>query len=341
MARGTSLAWNSLALVSLTISVMLIGDALVRLVPDNNQSVFIYRKALSENLAVQYSLLAARRDEAAIATAMRALVARNGDILSASLRTRDGRTVAVAGDHERHWVLPAGGQSTFTHVQVPIFNREAPWGTLQVSFREMIPASAGWLPMSPWAGFLALVAMLTFPGYYLFMARVLRPVGPSQAVPPRVDATLDGLSNGVVVMDQTGAVKLVNGSFTRSTDRDARSLRGSSLSELPWLQDDGMPLSSDYKFPWDRTLQHKTAQDSVRLGYATSEQTLRVYLVKSAPITDEKGHLHGVLTSFDDVTELDCLRADLHKETEERKHVEAQRASLSKQLVEATRAKAA
>ena len=341
MARVPTLVWNSLGLVSLTISMLLAGDALVGLIPYNNRSIAVYRKALSENLAVQYSILASRRDETAIATAMRTLVARNGDVLSALLRTRDGRTVAVAGDHEQHWVLPPGGQPTLTHIQLPIFNGEAPWGTLQVSFREMTPAVAGWLPMSPWARFLAVVAMLAFPGYYLFMRRVLRQGGSSQAVPPRVDAALDALSDGVVMMDQTGAIKMVNGSFAHATDRDARSLRASSLSKLPWMQDDGMPLPSKYKFPWDLTLQRKTPQKGVRLGYATSRQTLRVFFVNSVPIMDDGGRSHGVLTSFDDVTEVDCLRADLRNETEERKRVEAQRDSLGKQLLEATRAKTA
>lgn len=117
----------SLCLVCVTIGAMLAGQAIVGLTPDKGKEVFEARKTLSENLAVQYSLLAASGQTTTIETAMRALVERNAEILSAALQTADGQPLAAAGDHLRYWVQPSGQRSTPTHIQVPIYKGAMHW----------------------------------------------------------------------------------------------------------------------------------------------------------------------------------------------------------------------
>lgn len=245
MSRFPFLASLCPALVGLTISVLLISNAVLGVIPDDTQQASLARAALSKSLAVQYSLLVSRREEATITASMRALVDRNSDILSAALLTRDGRTVAIAGDHAGHWTQPADNGSTPTHIQAPIYEGEAPWGTLQLSFREIRPFAEGWLPMSPSGSALLLVACLGFVGYFLLLKFALARLPSSQAAPTRVHAAFTSLTDGVVITDPKGAIMLFNESFKRMTDHNSDVVLGSSLDQLPWVQAEGVLSSFD------------------------------------------------------------------------------------------------
>ena len=53
MRRPSPLTLLSIGLVSLTVSIMLAGDAIMGLIPNEHQQLFQRRKALSETLALQ------------------------------------------------------------------------------------------------------------------------------------------------------------------------------------------------------------------------------------------------------------------------------------------------
>ena len=150
MNRVSPLLFLSFCLVSLTVGALFAGEALVGLAPDEAKHVFESRKALCENLAVQYSVLVSSRQIPAIETAMHALVERNADILSTALLGTDGQPIAVAGDHAQHWVQPEGDRSTLRHIQVPIYKADAHWGTLQLSFRTTYSSWIEQLFLAPW-----------------------------------------------------------------------------------------------------------------------------------------------------------------------------------------------
>ena len=62
MKRSTPLLWISFGLVSLTLSILLMSDLTVNLIPNPAVEIFQYRQKYSEALAVQYSLLAEKGD---------------------------------------------------------------------------------------------------------------------------------------------------------------------------------------------------------------------------------------------------------------------------------------
>jgi PAS domain S-box-containing protein len=352
-------------LVCLTIGAMLAGEAIVGLTPDQRKEVFEARKTLCENLAVQYSLLAASGETGTIETAMRALVERNADILSAALQGADGRQLAMAGDHRRHWVQPAGQRSTPSHVQVPIYKGEIHWGTLQLSFRAPGESSKGERWDTPWARYVALVGVLGFLGYFLFMKRTLRHLDPSEMIPPRVKSTLDSLTDGVVMVDLSGTIVLANETFCRLTQRALPSLLGKSLSRLPWVLDQGNLLPAEYRFPWELAADQERPQQGRRLGLKTKEMLLQTFSVTTTPIHDHDGRSRGILASFHDVTAVDRANAQLREaiaqlehsrsqvmtqneqlehtneilqlEIEERKRMQVERDQLNRQLLESSR----
>lgn len=364
MSRISPIVFISLCLVSVTIAAMLAVGTIVGVGPDSGQDLSQGRKALCENLAVQYSLLAASGQTATIETAMRALVERNSDILSAALQAPDGRPLASAGDHARHWVQPSGQQSTPTHIQVPIYRGSTHWGTLQLSFRASAGASRR-LFEDPWVHYVVLVAGVTFLGFYTFMKRTLRQLDPSEMIPPRVKSTLDSLTDGVAMVDLTGSIVLANDTFCRLTEQPLSSLLGKSLSQLEWVQDGGTPLAAGYNFPWERAAAHSHPKQGCRLGYFTKEKALQTFSVTTTPIQDHDGRSRGILVSFHDVTAVDRANAQLRDaitqlersrtqvmsqndqleqtnevlqlEIEERKRMQVERDQLNKQLLESSR----
>lgn len=365
MARLSPIVLISFCLVCVTIGAMLAGESVVGLAPDQAKQVFDARKALCENLAVQYSVLAAANQISTIETAMRTLVERNADILSAALQTADGESLAVAGAHAKEWVQPPGDQSTLSHIQVPIYKGTIHWGTLQLSFRSVRPSWAETLFLGAWPRFVGFVALAGFLGYFTFMRRTLRELDPSQVIPPRVKSALDSLTDGVVMLDRSGSVVLANETFCRLTDRALAALLGMPLSGLDWVQAHGDPLVAGYTHSWEQATVQKLPQAGCRLGYWTGDGNLNTFSVTSTPIMDDRGVLRGVLASFHDVTEVDRAHSQLRDaivqleqsrsqvlmqnqmleqtnetlqtEIERRKRVQHEREELNRKLVETSR----
>jgi diguanylate cyclase (GGDEF)-like protein/PAS domain S-box-containing protein len=299
----------SLGLVTVTVSLVLLSNALFQVAPDESRQTFQYRKALAETLAGQFSRLAQDGNAAAIAAAMRVLVERDPTLQSVALRQGVNRFVAQAGDHQRHWLMPPGESSTLDQIRVPILNGSARWGTLELAFR---PAAAGgpweWVHSS-WARFLGLLAGLGFIGYWVFMRRTLRQLDPSAVVPPRVRAALDVLTEGIVLVDPSDVIVLANRSFAERAGIDAQSLQGRDLRDLSWIATKHAPRPE--RFPWTDSIKDRQIRVSVALGFRAPDQTERLLLCNCSPIRDDRGGIRGALVSFSDVTELERANEQL------------------------------
>ncbi|MGQ0667283.1 MAG: ATP-binding protein [Nitrospiraceae bacterium] len=363
MKRFGPLAWISFSLTCLTLGVLLAGDSLVGLSSGSFSSTAEYRRALSEALAVQYSHLAERNHSDTIQVGLALLIERNPQILSAAIQLTSGATFAQAGDHRRHWTQLEGDHSTIDHIQVPIFNGDDPWGTLQVAFKPVAESGDAWSFAHPWTRFLLFVALAGFVSYLLFMKRTFRHLDPSAVIPPRVKHALDVLAQGVVMLDQQGSIVLANTAFAKRAGLPLDKLIGSSLSRLPWTQ--AAPSTEALNEPWTLALNTRAAQTDVRMVLADPSGKSWHFVVSSAPILDERGRLRGAVVSLDDVTELEEANVALSsavKELEqsqakimnqnlelehtnqslvveiaERKKVESEREVLNRRLQEASR----
>ena len=302
MKRFGPLVWISFSLTCLTLSVLLAGDILVGLSSKSLNSTVEYRKALCEALAVQYSHLAERNHSDTIRVGLSLLIERNPQILSAAIQLASGAPFVQAGDHRRHWTKPENDSSTIDHIQVPIFNGDTQWGTLQVAFQ---PVESGevWSFANPWTRFLLFVALAGFISYLLFIKRTLRQLDPSAVIPARVKHALDVLAQGVVMLDHQGSIVLANTAFEKKTGLPLEDLIGSTLSGLAWAS--ATPSDAALSEPWTMALTTRRQQMNVRMMLAGSSNKSRHFIVSSAPILDESGHLRGAVVSFDDVTELE------------------------------------
>jgi PAS domain S-box-containing protein len=322
MKRFGPLAWISFSLTCLTLGVLLAGDTLVGLSSGSLSSIAEYRRALSEALAVQYSHLAERNHSDTIQVGLALLIERNPQILSAAIQLTSGATFAQAGDHRRHWTQLDGDHSTIDHIQVPIFNGDAPWGTLQVAFKPAAELDNAWSFAHPWTRFLLFVAFAGFVSYLLFVKRTLRHLDPSAVIPPRVKHALDVLAQGVVMLDHQGSIVLANTAFAKRAGLPLDDLIGSTLSRLAWAP--ATPSTAALSEPWTMALNARAAQMNVRMVLAGSSGKSWHFIVSSAPILDESGRLRGAVVSFDDVTELEEANVALSNMVKELERSQAQ-----------------
>jgi signal transduction histidine kinase len=363
MMRVTPLVWISFGLASLTLSIMLVGDSLVDLVPNHDRQVFEYRRDLAESLAVQYSALAERDQIETIKFAMETLAKRNQDILSLALLQTSGEVIAQVGDHAHVWVQPPGEESTLQSLQVPIFSGDQPWGVLQVAFRQADRSTFDRLLTDPWVRFLAFVCVMGFIGYLLFMKRTLRQLDPSGIIPTRVKAALDALTQGVVMIDTRDLIVLANETFSQAVGKSVTSLIGTDLGTISWKPVG--PSGSVSVHPWTRAIMDKQPLDHIPLLLNLSENESRKFIVNTVPIMDDGSTVRGALVSFHDVTELDrantqlkeangeleasrakilqknqeleVTNTNLHVEMDQRKKAEAEKEKLYQQLMNASR----
>ncbi len=303
MKRPTPLLWISFGLVSLTLSILLMSDLAVDLVPDEAVEIFEYRKNYSEALAVQYSLLAENGDSRAIQEAFNLLVERNDDILSAAVILSDGELLAFAGPYQEVWEQPLGDSSTSDHIQVPIFNGSERWGTVQLRFRTL--EDEGWIEWlnDPWTRFLGMVLGSAFLGYFLYMKRTLRQLDPSAVVPLRVKAAFDVLSESVVLLNNVGEIVLANRAFGKIVGKDPGDMLGKRLDDFSWKSTS--PAAPLKQLPWVTAREDKCMELDVPIMLPDASGKLLKFRVNCTPILNDQEHTQGMLVSLDDVTKLE------------------------------------
>ncbi len=315
MISRVSTAWRmSFGLVLLTISVVLAADS-IGLIPNRSAAVLEGRKQLCESLAIQSAVCLERNDLAALQATMQLEAERNVHILSASLRTVDGRILARTGKETDQPPENSGTESVPTSVLVPIFMGDEQWGTMEVRFDEIAPGGMWGLWANSIVKLTLFVSLLGFVAYLWFLKRTLRYLDPSSVVPKRVKSALDTLVEGVVLLDKDERIVLANAAFARNVGRPEESLLGQKASHLDWKRPTTSPGSE--VLPWTAALQEGQVQSGVPLEFAGASGGTRKLMVNAAAICDERCGKRGAIATFDDVTELDRqsvqLREMLHQ----------------------------
>ena len=93
------------------------------------------RKSLGEAVALDCSRATRRGDVRSIKQILGEIVDRNDDLLSAALRTPEGKFLAEIGNHRAYWAAREEGSAGATHMLVPIMLGKSPLGNLEFCFR--------------------------------------------------------------------------------------------------------------------------------------------------------------------------------------------------------------
>ncbi len=306
-ARLTPAARLALGLVSLAVTVLLLSDIALNLVPNQADMHRKIRESTSERLAVQIASLLQMQEWDTLRLTLNESVARDKDILSLAVRQQGGKILFSAGDHLRYWTPETDGQSTLTHVRVPINDKGTHWGDVEISYRPVTPQTLKeWLQI-PLVALALVVAPLTFLAFYLYVRRALQYLDPASAVPDRVRIAFDVLAEGVVVVDRAGNIMLSNKAFHSLHPTASVALMGKPLSQLAWLIDPQVAADS----PWEAAMRNHAIISGHHLTLTQPDGSICDVIVNAAPILDGPGQIRGCIVTFSDMTQLHRLNQQL------------------------------
>ncbi len=297
-----------LAFMSATV---ILAAMLTGILPHPHHAAQVARQQLCENLAVSTSLHANDFEFGRMKMLLQAAVDRNEEMLSAAIRTEDGRRIVVVGDHSP-WVEGAIETGMNEQVSIPIVaGVDEPWGQVEVRYLPL--EKPGWANImdSPITRLFLFVPALSLCIYYLYLRKMLQHLDPSKAVPQHVRGALDTLTEGLLVIDKRGRIAFANEVIASWLGRDAGQLLGKSASRLPWIVPDGEDAEAGY--PWKRAMELETPQVGAVLNLPRGDSGQRSMVVNASPVLGKSGNFGGVLTTFEDVTELESNRVELSK----------------------------
>ena len=315
MGRVSTRMHLALGLAAITMGVVL-GATYLGLVPDGEAMTRQHRASLSETIAIATSALLDETQPEALQETLAFMRKRNPDLLSLGVRSRSGALLVDLNGHAASWSAGPHTSSTDAEVTVPIWQADQEWGAVELRFEPL--RAPGWLgylqdPGLRLSAFTFAVCCLLFLAY---LRRMLRELDPSRAVPQRVRAAYDTLTEGLVVVDKTGAIVLANKSTSLLLGVEEQGLVGHSPSEFPWTLADDSPLARS-AMPWEVALVSRQPQRDMHLNVTSRKGTRYSLRANCSPIMDDNGAMQALVISFQDVTELEQRGAALQAAKEQ------------------------
>ena len=301
----------AVGITALMVSLLMIGDLVLGLLPQPAEAELKVRQRLVENLAGQVTVFVTNSDMQTTGKSLQQVLTQNPSVLSVALRSADGMIVVQRGDHARHWVVKEEARSRWNHVLVRLKADGKPWGQLEVAFQPAEPRGLrAWL-MQPVVLFYFLFAAGGLALCYFYLRRVLLYLDPSAAVPERVRAAFDTLSDGVLVLDPQGRILLANRAF-REMHPDAQGeLQGRAVTQLQWMPRHGTGAPGG--MPWDRVLRGEASGPDERMSILQPDAAPIETLVRCSPVNDAAGRVRGCIVTFHDVSDIYAANDQLRK----------------------------
>ena len=330
LGRIPGLGWiaNARMLVTIGLVSMVISAHLVvgwiGVVEDPSRAKATARAALAEAVAAG-SMNSLSHDEFdAVRDLLQFTLERNETMSSAAIRREDGSLIASVGPHEVTWTRTDGERSTVTQIAVPMYAAGARWGRLEMAWNPA-PGGAIGAYVDGRASAIALIALICFGGFYLYLGRMLQQLDPSRAVPDRVRNALDTLAEGLMLVDAQGRIVIANAALCELLGRTTDDLVGKPAASLDWSADGGGAIDPAV-LPWVRALGANRPLKHQAIGLSDARGERRSFLANCAPVGSDAGApAAGVLVSLDDITELQRKEVLLREATER-----AEQASRSK-----------
>jgi len=300
----------SVGLISLLMGWIMLLDMLVGFWPDTSQMVLELREKTSENLSIQSALYVQNGDFEGLKKVLQDAIEHDQQILSAAVRHKSGHVILQVGDHERFWKPIDSKRSTIDFARLGITANGDPWGELEIAFKPATPKSLlGYLKKPTVVSFLLLI-IGGFVLYMFYLRGVFSYLDPSTVIPDRVRVAFDAFSEGVMMLDNTGRIMIANKMFRswgEEKDKDA-DLFGKFARDIPWISNS---MGADQKnYPWSKAMEVQQSVNGWPLKITLpSGDSIKVNI--NCSVIQDEGAVRGCLVTFDDVTELDKINAEL------------------------------
>ncbi|MCP4748651.1 MAG: diguanylate cyclase [Desulfobacteraceae bacterium] len=315
----------SIVLTILTVNLLFMAD-MIGLVPNQSETILNARKSLSESLAIQFSSAAERGDLYSIQSILRFVSERHESIRSAAVRTNtgDGKLIAYAGEHLKHWKKFPGDKSTPTHIQVPVYRKGAKWATVEIRFAPIWSEGLAGGFLQSFTGLLLFIGLTGFICTFFILKRSFRELDPSRAIPERVQKAFDVLQEGVLFLNDNGQIVMANKSLANLLNTVPSAIIGVKASGLGWLNVQTGQQTG--KLPWDSILSDGLEKKNASLSMKNHLDHKIKLAVNAAKIGDHHGNCCGCIVTFDDITQLEEKNFELNDLVEklEQSHEEIQ-----------------
>lgn len=301
----------SVGLVFLTVSILLLAQALGLTPGVRHEDRIFARQKLAEAIALQTSIAVKHDDRLFLESMFKQIVHDTPEVLSIALRRPDGSiSYQSEGQHDKLWTLTHNQGSTATQIQVPINIDNYAKTTLEIAFEEIGKQQERLygLPRTVWL--ILFICISGFIAYFIYLKRVLRHLDPSSVIPARVRNALNTMAEGVLILDKRSHVVLANDALLDKLRSSERKLVGRKADELGWrLEREETPV----RYPWTIAQNSGERQKNVRMRMDYSDNNKMLFKVNSVPIIDDHGKNQGTINSFDDITELEEKNGMLNK----------------------------
>jgi diguanylate cyclase (GGDEF)-like protein/PAS domain S-box-containing protein len=127
-----------------------------------------------------------------------------------------------------------------------------------------------------------------------------RTVDEAPLIPDRVSTVMNGLVEGVALLDRQRRIVHCNRAFARHFAESHEELRGRPLSAFEWRH--LRPEHRDKPLPWDAALESGRKQVNFSLVLTTEQRGQRIISVNVTPMFDGRRQPRAALASFDDRT---------------------------------------
>jgi diguanylate cyclase (GGDEF)-like protein/PAS domain S-box-containing protein len=323
LLRVGPIARLSLGLVALLISLVMLSDLVLGVLPGRDHMLRQTRQRVAENLALQITPLLEQGDTSTLGKTIQQVMARDPDIRAITVRRVDGSTFIQRGA-SAPTAATGVPTSTLDELRVAIQAGRQPWGEFGIRFAPSQPTTA-----KAWLGqpVVQLVLILGVGGFllvYAYLRRAMQYLNPSASVPDRVRKAFDSLAEGLVIVDQQRRIVLANRAFRQLHSDAEGELNGQAIHTLAWLWPDASDPASD----WAQTLRSSQPVVAKPLSLLRPNGESVELLVSLAAVADDKGAARGSLITFDNVTAVhranEELRSTLAQLEASRQRIEEQ-----------------
>ena len=289
----------SVALALLSACILLTADMLGYTI-DEDAMALENRKQIAESLAIQFSVIEPSKDVDKIEKMIELITQRNPAILSAGIRHFSGQIIFQSPGHIKLWEGYEKGNSTSSHILVPLFDRDRLWGNVELRFGELYGHTLIGFSRTEVFRLMVFSTLVGFFVYLVFMLRTLRQIDPSAVIPGRVNAAFDTLSEGVMILDESEQILLTNKAFAERIGRDPAILMSTKASEMKWKK--VSRRKSNAILPWVEALASGSAVIGAQFDLVTDGGETIKYAINASPILNSDGTAQGVLVTLDDIT---------------------------------------
>ena len=299
----------SIGLTALMLTCVFLLDLFFGMLPDPNRTLTEGRERISMQVAENVAGVLGKSDRKLIYQALQGAMREKG-VLSAAIVRKEGGLVAEVGGHAKHWQPPPDGSSHIDHVRVPLHVNEQHWGDIQVSFEPATDGSiASWF-RQPIIMVSLLLGATAFIAFTLYLRRVLDYLDPSAVIPTRVRTAFDAFTEGVMVVDSAGRSVLTNAAFHGWATRSGTSWDGSKRTQSNrWL---AQIFGEDPQtHPWMRAMRQGEPLRGEQMDFPQASGAPIKMAVNCAPIQDSGGKVRGCIVTFNDLSEIERVNAQL------------------------------